>query len=229
MKNKLMYVLITITAVGITVSGIISGQQFLRMLPLYISLMVMFFQSDALRIAPLIGSINSLLYALVDYSYNLYGSALSALLLSFPFQMLTFILWTKRKDGKTTVFRKMTAKARVLFLLATAAVYVPCLIVNLNMGAALAPLDTYSFVGVFATQILTLFAFIEFTWFSLFGSLITILMNALIVKSSPDRACYLIYSIYSAVCCIRGALTVRRIYRKQNTNENSLLKSEDVK
>jgi nicotinamide riboside transporter PnuC len=229
MKKNLMYVLILFTAAGITVAGILSGQQFIRMLPLYISLMVMFFQSDALRIAPLIGSLNSLLYAYVDYSYNLFGSALSALLISFPFQMLTFILWTKRKDGKTTVFRKMSPKKRILFFLAVAIVYVPCLVVNFNMGAALAPLDTYSFVGVFATQILTLFAFIEYTWFSVFGSLITILMNALILKSSPDRACYLIYSIYSAICCIRGAVTVYKIHKRQNTYENILLKSEDTK
>jgi len=223
MKKSLMYILILLTAAGITVSGILSGQQFLRMLPLYISLLVMFFQSDALRIAPLIGSLNSLLYAFVDYSYNLYGSALSALLISFPFQMLTFILWTKRKDGRTTVFRKMTLKKRILLFVTVVAVYIPCLIVNLNMGAVLAPLDTYSFVGVFATQILTLFAFIEYTWFSIFGSLITILINVLILKSNPDRISYLIYSIYSAICCIRGAVTVYKIHKKQNTCDNILL------
>jgi len=78
-------------------------------------------------------------------------------------------------------------------------------------------------VGVFATQILTLFAFIEYTWFSIFGSLITILINVLILKSNPDRISYLIYSIYSAICCIRGAVTVYKIHKKQNTCDNILL------
>lgn len=225
----LMSTLIILTATGITLSGILYDQDFLKMLPLYVSLMVMLFQSNALRIAPLIGSLNSLLYAFVDYSYGLYGSALSALLISFPLQMLTFILWTRRKDGATTLFRKMTPKARILFLLLTISVYVPCLIINIRMGATLAPLDTYSFIGVLATQTLTLFAFIEYTYFSVFGSLVTITMNALIVKSSPDRLCFLVFSIYSSICCIRGAINVHKIHKKQTNDKNISIKSEDVK
>ena len=65
-----MYILLGATAVGITVTGIVFGQDFVRMIPLYVSLFVMLLNSRANRLGLLLGSINSILYALIYYYYG---------------------------------------------------------------------------------------------------------------------------------------------------------------
>ena len=214
-EKVIMLILVALTAVGITASGIVWGRDYLKLAPLYVSLSVMLFQSEAKRIAPLIGAVNSILY-------GLYASAVSDILFSCTLQFATFILWTKRKDGSTTIFRKMTVKNRLLILLAVITVYSVTLIVNLNVGATLPYLDAYQLVGNFATQILMMFAFLEYTAFSVFGCMITILLNVFMLGSNPDRAPYLVFSIYSLICSVRGAYSVSKIYKSQNSKkENS--------
>ena len=102
------------TAVLITASGIYYKQNFLRILPLYVSLVIALLQSRVNRYASMLGSVNSLLYGAVYFYYNLYGSALSAIFFSCPIQVLTFIRWNKHKSGNSTVLRKMTPKQMIL-------------------------------------------------------------------------------------------------------------------
>ena len=96
-KDIFIFILMGCTAVLITVAGLFYQQSFLRILPLYISLVVGMLQSRVNRYSYLIGSMNSLLYGVVYFYYNLYASAFSALLFSFPIQLLTFIRWNKNK------------------------------------------------------------------------------------------------------------------------------------
>ena len=56
-------IIIVITGIAILITGILCKQEFFLMIPLFISLFVMAFQSEANRLGPLMGSINSLLYA----------------------------------------------------------------------------------------------------------------------------------------------------------------------
>ena len=214
-ESPYMYLLILATAVGITVTGIVYDQDFFRMIPLYVSLSVMLFQSKALVIAPLIGGINSIIYAFVDYSYGLYASMLSDILISFPFQIATFILWFRKKDGATTRFRNLSNKWRIITLAAVVAAYIPCLIFDIISGATLAPLDAYTLVSGFLVSTLMLLAFVEYTYASVFGCVITVIMNSIMVVNTPDRSCYLIFSIYSLICCTRGLVNVRKIYARQ--------------
>ncbi|MGN1095147.1 MAG: hypothetical protein ACI4QR_02030, partial [Eubacteriales bacterium] len=63
--------LMTVTFFGITLCYIIYPSVFLRVLPLYISLVVMFMQSFANRYALLLGALNSVLYAVAYYIIDL--------------------------------------------------------------------------------------------------------------------------------------------------------------
>ena len=213
--RAVMLSLIIITAIGITVSGIVYDQDFFKMLPLYVSLSVMLFQSDALRIAPLIGGLNSLLYAVVDYSYGLYASALSDILIYCPFQIATFLLWTRKKDGATTIFRSLKLKWWAVLIFVIVSAYIPALIANMRLDATLPALDTYVLIGGLVTQLLMLLAMREYTYFMLISAIVTIILNVFIITSSPDRLSYLIYSIYSAICCLKGAVAVHKIYKRQ--------------
>ena len=63
MKDKKKIIIIAITGIAILVAGILCKQEFFLMIPLFVSLFVMAFQSEANRVGPLIGSINSIIYA----------------------------------------------------------------------------------------------------------------------------------------------------------------------
>ena len=103
-------IIIVITGIAILVAGVLCKQEFFLMIPLFISLFVMAFQSEANRIGPLMGSMNSLLYAGCYIYMGVYLSAVQALLLSFPIQLITFFRWKKNAYKKTAVFKKMTKK-----------------------------------------------------------------------------------------------------------------------
>ena len=60
-----------------------------------------------------------------------------------------------------------------------------------------------------------MFAFIEYTYIGIINSVVVIIMNVLMLKETPDRLSYLIYSIYSAICSIRALINVVKIYKRQ--------------
>ena len=93
----LSYSLIAFTAFSITCTGIMTSQEILRIIPLYVSLFVGMLQSRASRHAPLIGGINAILYSVVYFRFGLFASAISALLVSSPFQLATFFRWQKER------------------------------------------------------------------------------------------------------------------------------------
>ena len=81
------WILLGITTVCITLSGILYKQPILYMLPLYISLVISLLQSRVNRLAYLIGAGNAILYAIVYWHFRLYASAVYALAFSFTIQL----------------------------------------------------------------------------------------------------------------------------------------------
>ena len=65
-KSKI--IVIIVTGIAILTTGILTKQNFFLMVPLFISLFVMSFQSEANRYGSLMGAINSLIYT-AAYTY----------------------------------------------------------------------------------------------------------------------------------------------------------------
>ena len=216
LESKIFMIsLITLTAVGITVSGIITGQQFFKILPLYVSLGVMFLQSKAMRLGPLVGGLNCILYTIVYLSYGLYASALTTILMSFPIQIATFIMWSRKKSGLSTRFKTLSRPWLFAILGIMAVAYVPLLISNKAAGGSYIELDTAGAVVAFASSALMLFAFSNYIYFQITGCFISMLLYIFMLRDTPEQLCYLIYNIYSTICCIRGALNISIIKKKQ--------------
>ena len=114
MKNS-KKIIIVITGLAILIAGVLCKQEFFLMIPLFISLFVMGFQSEANRLGALAGAINSLVYTAAYIYMGVYASAVSAVLFSFPIQLMTFFRWKKNAYKKTVVFRKMSNKMRILW------------------------------------------------------------------------------------------------------------------
>ncbi|MBO5935585.1 MAG: nicotinamide mononucleotide transporter [Clostridia bacterium] len=214
-KNIPSFILIGCTAVLIAVTGIWFDQSFFRILPLFISLFVANLQSRVNRYGSLLGSMNSLIYAGVYVYYGLYASVLSALLVSFPIQLLTFIRWNKNKWEKSTVLRRMKPKYLVLTLAGFAVVLVAMWFILPKLGAQYVFLDSTVTVLGTLTSFLTMFAFVEYAFFMVVNCFLNLILYIQMIPDSPDTVTYLVFGVYSFICAVIGAVSVVKIYKAQ--------------
>lgn len=225
-KDVFIFLLMILTAVMITVTGIVFGQNFLRILPLYISLIIGMLQSRVNRFASLIGSFNSLLYAAVYFYYSLYGAALSALVFSFPVQFLTFIRWNKNKDGQSTVLRRMNFRTRIIVAAASIASVVTMWIVLPLFGSQYVFLDSVSTMIGILIYFLTMFAFTEYTVFMVINCAITIVLHAQMLFDTPETAPFFVFSIYSFICVAFSVFEAGRLYKEQQKERTTVSNAE---
>ena len=219
--NIPLFCMILVTAILITVTGIYFGQGFLRILPLYVSLFIMFLQTRVNRYAYLLGGLNSLLYAYVYWYYGLYASVAYAVLVSCPFQIATFILWSKRPWGNSTVFKKMTKKQLILVGAAFVAVWLVLQVVLKALGGNYQILDsTTSLLGILAS-ILVMLAYVEHTYLSFPSGIIGLFLYATMLKESPEQITYLIYQIYAFTCTTITFFKTRKVYNQQKQEKEN--------
>ena len=222
-KDIFIFILMGCTALLITVAGIYFNQSFLRILPLYISLVVGLLQSRVNRYASLVGSMNSLLYGVVYFYYGLYGSLFSAVLFSFPIQLLTFIRWNKNKWEHSTVLRKLTAKQRILLTVGFVAALIATWIILPLIGSQYVFLDSLTNMIGIVIYFLTMFAFFEYTFLMIINGVIGIALYIQMLGETPEMTTYLIYSVYSFICIVIAFFQAKEIYNSQQTevqNEN---------
>ncbi|MBQ2847284.1 MAG: nicotinamide mononucleotide transporter [Clostridia bacterium] len=222
-KDIFIFILMGCTAVLITAAGIYFNQSFLRILPLYISLVVGLLQSRVNRYACLVGSINSLLYGVVYFYYGLYGSFFSAVLFSFPIQLLTFIRWNKNKWEHSTVLCKLTAKQRILLTVGFIAALIAMWVILPLIGSQYVFLDSLTNLLGIVIYFLTMFAFVEYTFLMIINGIIGIALYVQMLGETPEMTTYLIYSVYSFICIVIAFFQAKKIYNSQQTevqNEN---------
>lgn len=221
-KDIFIYFLMAVTGVLITVTGIYYKQSFLRILPLYNSLIIAMLQSRVNRYSNLFGSINSLLYAAVYFYYGLLASAFQAILFSFPMQLITFIRWNKNKWEKSTVLRKLSWKHRIILTVCYAAVlFIMCKVLPL-FGAKNVFLDSATnILGVFIL-FMTMFAFVEYTFCMIVNGIIGIILYIPMLSETPDILPFLIFSVYSFICIVFAYFEAQRLYKKQNETQISV-------
>lgn len=215
-KDIFIYILMVTTGILITVTGIYYKQSFLRILPLYNSLIIAMLQSRVNRYSNLLGSVNSLLYAAVYFYYKLYASFFSALLFSFPMQMITFIRWNKNKWESSTVLKKLSLKTRFLLVASYGIMVFAMWKVLPLLGAEYAFLDSATnILGVYVL-FLTMFAYVEYTTCMLLNGIIGIALYIAMLENSPETMPFLIFSVYSFICIGFAYFEAKRLYKEQN-------------
>lgn len=228
-KTLLSYGLMAFTGLLIAAAGIVFKQSFLRMLPLFVSLVVSYLQSKVSRYASLLGGLNSLLYAAVYVYYHLYASAVSAVVISCPLQLLTFLRWQKHRWRGTTQFRRLSRRQRLWIAVGSLAVWVVLFAGLTYTGSAYALLDnTATLLGVLIS-FLTLFAYIEYTALMVPNAAVSLIMYVCMLRETPEQTTYLIYAVYCLGCQCVAFINARRAYREQqNTAETLPTKGEGV-
>ena len=212
---KLLTMLL-ITGIGITVTAVIFKPNVFTVLPLYNSLIIMAMSARANRYALIYGGVNSILYAVVNWQFGLPGQAASALLVSFPIQIVTFVLYHRRKYGNSTLFRKMSWKWRGLALLGFAVCWVCMLAVLELLGSSYAMLDTTLTLFGFLLPFLTMFAFVEAPFLNIINSAINTWQYVqMMLDGELARTPFLIFNVYSLICVVMGAFRQLALYREQ--------------
>lgn len=208
-----------LTAVGITVAGIYFHQNFLRILPLYNSLVIGMLQSRVNRYSSMLGSINSIIYGFVYIYYDLMGSAISAFLFSFPVQLMTFVRWNRNKWEHSTVLRKMNTKTRILLSAGFVGLMVALWYLLPLIGAKYVFLDSATSLLGIVILFLTMFAFVEYTFLMIINGIIGIVLYIQVMIDSPETAPFLIFSVYSFVCVVFGTFEASRLYKAQQKDQ----------
>lgn len=215
MKNY-KKIIIVITGIAILVTGILCEQEWFLMMPLFISLFVMAFQSEANRIGVLIGAVNASLYTVTYIYMGVYASAASSILFSFPIQLMTFFRWKKNAYKSTVQFKKMSTKARILFFGGIVVLWAVLAVVFYYFSYEYALLDSLTFLLGFIVPILTWLAYIEYTYLWIVSAVVGLLLNVQMVMNDYRQTTYLIYGVYALYCVIGAYVSVQKFYKEQH-------------
>ena len=214
-------VLVSITLVLITTFSIIYSEPIFKVLPLYVSVAVMIMQTFGNRYALLLGSLNSVVYAVVYFFIvKIPAAGISALAISFPLQLIGFINWSRKPYGNSTMFKKMGKKEWLLPPVVFAALWgiFWVLTVELPIFESDFPLldVTTSAFGTYVT-ILQLLSYIEFPYLNLINCfLAAYLAIEIMVPGTLGHATYVTQSIYNVICVALTAITITKIYKEQS-------------
>lgn len=211
------YFPLTVTAIALIVLGIIFEQKFIKLCPTLISLVVMLLSAHANRFAFLLGGCNSLLYSIGYIMEKLYPSALSAILISFPFQIASFILWSKNqtKDKEVRV-KKMNKKAAIITSILSVASWIIFYFIYERLGTSNLILDNTTFVLGIITTVLSMLRYKEFVYLSAINLIIDTIKWGIITIGNIANITYLIYSFYALYRQIQATYTWETLYKTQN-------------
>lgn len=199
----------------IIIAAIIVKQPPYMTLPLTVSIFIMLLQTGINRYALLLGGLNSIIYAIVDFSMGIPASAWYALLFSFPLQIIAFINWNRNKYKSSTILKSLSLKTRIVIGILFAICWVSVFTTLYIDGNPYAILDsTSSLLGILGT-FLTMLAYKEYPYISLVSGVISIFLNVQVCLNDINRIPYLIFSIYSYICIIITFININKLYKEQ--------------
>ena len=182
--------------------GIIFKTEPIKVIPLCISCFVMLLQSRVNRYAFLLGGLNSIIYGFSGIAMQLYSSAASAFLMSFPLQIITFINWSKNTKGGQTEIKKLSLKGRMFLFGGMVGLWGVLFLVFSNLGSPYMVLDNTSTVLGVVTSVLCMLRYSEYAIFQLVGCFISLTTYVVVTIDDISNIVWIIYTTYAAVCVI---------------------------
>ncbi len=213
-------VLVAVNVVLITYFAFFYKEPIFKMAPLYVSVIVMLLQTSGNRYALLLGSLNSIVYAVVYFVFmKTPGGGISALAISFPMQLIGFINWSRRPYGNSTVFRRFTKKEYIASPVLFAAIAVIFWLLTIKLGifeSDFPMLDIFtSTLGTFIT-VLQLMSYVEYVYINIASGALQIVLNIrILLNNNPGHATYVTQSVYTLICVIITAFSITRLYKEQ--------------
>ena len=204
--------------------AVLREQSLLKTLPTLITLCVQLLLVSANRYAFLLGGTNALLYGAAYFSEGLYFSTVSAVLISAPIQLFSFIRWGKnRRTDKTTALKRLNGRAWGIVIAAIAVGFVLCyfLLAPFFAGANYPMLDALSFTLGIVVSLLAAFRYVESQYISAVSTCLSIVMWVMIARSAPENFNYVIISVYNCFRVTQAACGWTKTYSKQIKEETN--------
>ena len=215
-KEKIFsYLLLCVSAVLITVTGILFKQAIINMIPLYVSLVIGLLQSRASRYSYLLGGLNCIIYTIAYISLGLYATAISTLLWSCPIQLVTFWRWSRCSYKHSTEFKSL----RPIHWILGGIVFVICFLliqfVLQSANSQYPTLDNLATLISLAASLLSMLSYREFSWLMLVTCALNLFLFFVMTLDDPAQSTYLVYAINSAICVVGQFFSVRKLYAEQ--------------
>ena len=210
------YLPMAVTGIGILVCAIVFEQMFIKVLPLFFSLLIMLLNSRANRIGFLLGAINSCIYIIGYLMEGVYGTVASTVF-GIVIMLITYFRWKINAYGKATVFRRFRTRGRVLLALVLCAVWAATTFVLSRMGGTATVMDGLTMVLGFAVNILNIVAYVEAPFLNTVSGLCQFALWVQIVFINGNYAAmtYLVYSIYCTYMIARTFYRWLALYKEQ--------------
>ena len=182
---------------AIIVCAAVFGQKFIKVLPVVVSLFVVLLSAHANRYTFLIGAVNSVIYSVGYIMERLYASVASALLLSFPIQIVSFVLWKKRSYRKTSRNIRTIPPRNYLWLVPLfAALWGGFFWLFSAVGSSNTILDNTIFIlGIFSSFFLML-GYLENVFISLVSTALGFWLWTTLTLGNIANITYLLYYVY---------------------------------
>ena len=111
----------------------------------------------------------------------------------------------------------MTNKVRLVSLASLVLLWSVLAAVFIHFDYEYALLDSLSFLLGFVIPVLTMLAYIEYTYLWIVSLFVNILLSIQMVINDYRQITYLIYAVYSFYCIICAFVNVNKFYKEQQT------------
>lgn len=194
----------------------------IKTLPTLITLVVQVLLVSANRNAFLLGGCNAALYGISYILQGLHFSAISALLISSPIQIISFFTWKKNSSGKEVKFKRMSPPVLALTLGLILAGWAGCYFgLSRFFEGSYPALDTLTFsIGTVVTFIVAM-RYIESQYMNTVSCLIVLVMYIMMSIKDPSNMSYIVISLYNLVKIIQAAVSWTGQYIAQTKNEKN--------
>lgn len=109
----------------------------------------------------------------------------------------------------------MTTKMRIAWSGAFLIVWGVMAAVFMHLDYEYAILDSCTFLFGFVTPVLTMLAYIEYTYLWIIQCVVGVFLNIQMVANDYKETPYLIYGVYALYCVIGAFINVQKFYKEQ--------------
>ena len=210
------YLPMALTGIIILVCAIVFKQMFIKVLPLFFSLLIMLFNSRANRIGFLLGAINSCIYIIGYLMEGVYGTVASTVF-GIVIMLISYFRWKNNAYGKATIFRRFSVQDRVILALVLFVGWMATSFILSKMGGTATVIDGLTMVLGFATNILTIVAYVEAPFLNIISGICQFALWVQIVFINGNYAAitYLVYNVYCTYMIVRTFVRWRKLYKEQ--------------
>ena len=220
-RNKAIlfeYLPMAVTGIGILACAIVFKQMFIKVLPLFFSLLIMLLNSRANRIGFILGAINSCIYIIGFIMEGVYGTVASTVF-GIVIMLITYFRWKSKAYGKATEFRRFSARGRVLLALVLCVAWAATVFALRMMGGTATVIDGLTMVLGFAINILNIVAYVEAPFLNIISGLsqFALWMQIVFINKNYAALTYLVYSIYCSYMIARTFYRWLALYKEQQS------------